>query len=172
MKRPCRPVFAAAVLIGALLSLSSAQDAKPAPKANAPAEKPDSDAPPAASPKDTADGKQYSGTYSFLKEGEYVQITVEDAGTVTGFISRYGENGAFVDQFFKSGKLDGGRLSFITSPLNAAWFEFAGTVERGEGKSPSEEAYYVLKGTLTERTTQPDKKVTAHAQEVTFRMLP
>jgi hypothetical protein len=36
-------------------------------------------------------GLQYSGMYSFLKEGEFVQVTVEDAGRVTGFVSRFGD---------------------------------------------------------------------------------
>ena len=56
-------------------------------------------------------GSQYSGMYSFLKEGEFVQVTVEDAGHVTGFVSRFGDQdsdkGVFLDQFFKAGKLDG-----------------------------------------------------------------
>ena len=60
-------------------------------------------------PAKTADN--YSGMYSFLQDGEFVQITVEDEGRVTGFISRYGDSdsdrGAFLDQFFKQGKLDG-----------------------------------------------------------------
>ena len=34
------------------------------------------------------EGHAYSGMYSFLKDGEFVQITVEDGGRVTGFISR------------------------------------------------------------------------------------
>ena len=42
----------------------------------------------------------YSGTYSFLKEGEFVQITVEEAGKVTGFISRFGEADNEKDQPF------------------------------------------------------------------------
>ncbi len=53
--------------------------------------------------------------YSFLQEGEFVQLTVEEAGRVTGFISCYGEldsdRGQFLDLFFKSGKLDGKDLS-------------------------------------------------------------
>ena len=133
-------------------------------------------------PKDSSDRKQYSGTYTFLKEGEYVQITVEDTGQVTGFISRFDnagnpsgdENGTFVDQFFKSGKLDSGKLTFTTKPLHDQWFEFAGTINRGDGKDPGDEAYYVLKGTLTENTTgsDKDKKLTSHAQQVTFKMFP
>ena len=90
--------------------------------------------------------------YSFLREGEFVQITVEDAGKVTGFVSRYGDSesdrGAFLDQFFKQGKLDGTKLSFTTDTVHGVWYDFQGTISRGEGKTPSDEAFYVVKGTL------------------------
>ncbi len=97
-------------------------------------------------------GREYSGMYSFLQDGEFVQITVEDDGKVTGYVSRYGDKGEFVDQYFKSGKLDGNKLEFVTQTVQAVWFEFKGTVERGDGKNPGDEAYYVLKGTLTDNT--------------------
>src|SRR5579863_3473776 len=118
----------------------------------------------------------YSGMYTFLKEGEFVQVTVEDAGHVTGFISRYGDGesdkGAFLDQFFKSGKLDGNRLTFTTEIVHGVAFDFKGTVERGEGKNPGDEAYLVLKGTLTENASDVNKKVTSHSQDVLFKMFP
>jgi hypothetical protein len=121
-------------------------------------------------------GREYSGMYGFLKEGEFVQITVEDEGRVTGFVSRYGDGesdkGAFLDQFFRSGKLDGTKLTFTTETVHAVWFEFKGTVERGEGKNPGDEAYYVLKGTITDNTTDAEKKVTSHGHEVVFKMFP
>jgi len=160
----------------ALPALAAQQEAKPAPKAgDASASKPPSPAP--ASPaKDSNGGKQYSGMYTFLKEGEYVQLTVEDAGQVTGFISRYDEGGSekgtFVDQFFKTGKLEDNKLSFTTKPSNDLWFEFSGTAQRGEGQNPGDDAYYVLQGTLTENTTGPDKKVSSRHQDVTFKMFP
>src|SRR5215469_15707527 len=51
--------------------------------------------------------EDYSGMYSFLKDGEFVQITIEDKGKVSGFISRFGDTesdrGLFMNQFFKSG---------------------------------------------------------------------
>jgi len=51
-----------------------------------------------------------------------VQLTVEDKGNVTGFISRYGDlesdRGEFLDLFFKSGKLDGQSLSFTTQTVH------------------------------------------------------
>jgi len=161
MKELCKVVVVAVALFAAPLllqlpSFAAQQEAKPAPK-------------------DSPEAKQYSGMYTFLKEGEYVQITVEDAGQVTGFISRYddgGQQSGFVDQFFKTGKLDSGKMSFTTKPSNGLWFEFNGMVQRGEGQTPGDEAYYVLKGTLTENKTAADKKLTSRAQDVTFKMFP
>jgi hypothetical protein len=114
--------------------------------------------------------------YTFLQEGEFVQVTVEDAGKVTGFVSRYGDagsdRGAFLDQFFKQGKLDGNKLSFTTETVHGVWFEFAGTVDRGEGKTPADEAYHVLKGALTDFRTDADKKVSSKSRDVTFKSFP
>jgi hypothetical protein len=125
---------------------------------------------------ETRSGREYSGMYSFLKDGEFVQVTVEDEGSVTGFLSRYGEaerdKGAFLEQYFRSGKLNGNKITFITETVQSEWFEFKGTVERGEGKSPVDEAYYVLKGTLTDNTSDGAKKVTAHSEEVAFKRFP
>src|ERR1017187_7306167 len=54
-----------------------------------------------------------SGMFTFLKEGEFVQITLED-GALSGFISRFGETesdkGQFIDQFFDKATLEGDRL--------------------------------------------------------------
>jgi hypothetical protein len=114
--------------------------------------------------------------YSFQKEGEFVQVTVEEAGHVTGFVSRFGDGdsdkGAFLDQFFKSGKLEGNRLSFTTEIVHGIAFDFKGTVERGNGKNPGDEGYFVLKGTLTENASDVNKKVTSHSREVVFKIFP
>jgi hypothetical protein len=114
--------------------------------------------------------------YSFLKDGEFVQLTVEPDGRITGFVSRYGngesDKGAFLDQFFKTAKLEGNKLTFTTEIVHGVAFDFNGSVERGEGKAPGDEAYYVLKGTLTENITDVNKKVTARSREVVFRMFP
>ena len=123
-----------------------------------------------------AEDKTYSGMYSFRKDGEFLQLTVEDGGAVTGFISRYGDGdsdkGAFLDQFFKTGKLDGTKLMFTTDVVHGVTFEFHGAVERGEGKNPGDEAYFVLKGTLTENVSDASKKVTSHSSPVVFKMFP
>src|SRR6266403_3924768 len=133
----------------------------------------DKRAPPA--PK-TRYGSEYSGMYSFLKEGEFVQVTVEVAGRVTGFVSRYGDldsdKGAFLDQFFKIGKLDGNVLTFTTEPVHGTVFDFKGTIERGEGKKVGDESYYVIKGTLTESVTDANKKSSSKSQSVTFKSFP
>ena len=121
-------------------------------------------------------GADYSGTYSFLRDGEFVQVTVEDHGRVTGFVSRFGDSesdrGVFLDHFFKSGKLDANQLAFTTDTVHGVSFEFQGTVERGEGKSRGDEAYYVLKGTLVESTTDEAKKTSSRSREVALKSFP
>src|SRR4029077_12910848 len=111
----------------------------------------------------------YSGMYSFLQDGEFLQLSVEDEDRVTGFISRYGDlesdRGAFLDLFFKSGKLDGKNLTFTTQTVHGIWYEFKGTVERGPGKSAGDEAYSLLKGTLTQNTTDANKKTSSKSRE-------
>ena len=127
-------------------------------------------------PTSSKSAPSYSGMYSFQKEGEFIQVSVEDAGHVTGFISRFGDGesdkGAFLDQFFKTGKLEGNKLTFTTEIVHGTAFDFKGTIERGEGKNPGEEAYFVLKGTLTENTTDVNKKVTSRSKEAVFKMFP
>jgi hypothetical protein len=151
---------------GVLSATAAAQQAAPPSK---PAEQ-------SAADKATNIPHAYSGMYTFLKEGEFVQLTVEDDGSITGFVSRYGEGtsdkGAFLDQFFKTGKLGGNKLSFTTEIVHGVSFDFKGTIERGEGKNPGDEAYFVLKGTLAENTSDVNKKVTSHSEEVAFKMFP
>ena len=118
----------------------------------------------------------YSGTYSFLKEGEFVEVTVEEEGKVTGFVSRFGETesdrGLFLDHFFKTGKLDGTNLTFTTQTVHGIWYEFTGKIERGEGKNVPDEAYYVLKGTLTLHATDTQNKTTSQSRDVVFKRFP
>jgi hypothetical protein len=130
----------------------------------------------APSPAANKPAEDYSGMYAFLREGEFVQVTVEDAGRVTGFISRYGDldsdRDTFLEQFFKDGKLEGNNLTFSTKTVHGIWYEFKGTVERGDGKKVGDEAYYVLKGTLTENTTDNNKKNAIKSREVSLKSFP
>jgi len=135
-----------------------------------------SQAAPTGAPLADTTGHEYSGMYSFRKEGEFVQVTVEEGAHVTGFVSRYGDGesdkGEFLDQFFKSAKLDGNKLTFTTQTVHGTWFVFDGTVERGSGKMPGDEDYYVLKGKLTENATDADKHTTSQSREVSLKRFP
>jgi hypothetical protein len=121
-------------------------------------------------------GPDYSGMYSFLRDGEFVQVNVEQEGQVTGFVSRYGDSesdrGVFLDHFFKQATLKGNQLSFTTETVHGMAYEFVGAVERGEGKNPGDEAYYVLKGMLTENSMDESKKTSSRSREVTFKIFP
>jgi hypothetical protein len=122
-------------------------------------------------------GDNYSGMYTFLQEGEFVQVTVEEGGHVTGFISRFGDIDSdkgfeFLDQFFKQGKLEEKKLTFSTDTVHGEWFDFKGKIDRGEGKNVGDEAYYAIKGTLTQYTTDAASKTTAKSREVTFKSFP
>jgi hypothetical protein len=121
-------------------------------------------------------GSEYSGMYSFLKEGEFVQITIEQNGKVSGFISRFGDSaadkGSFLDQFVKSGKSDGAKLNFTTESVHGVWFTFDGVFNRGSGKKSDDEGYYVLSGTLTRFSADTDNKPTSQARQVEFTSFP
>jgi hypothetical protein len=119
---------------------------------------------------------EISGMYTFLRDGEFVEIDVDDQALVSGFISRFGESdadrGAFLDHMFAKGKLEGNKLTFLTKAVHGVTFEFKGSIERGAGKTPNEEGYYVLKGTLTQTTSGPENKESAKSREVVFKSFP
>jgi hypothetical protein len=118
----------------------------------------------------------YSGMYTFLREGEFVQITIEDEGKVTGFISRFGDSesdrGSFLDQFFSAGKLDSDQLSFTTENVHGTWFRFEGSLGRGRAKQPDEEGYYLIRGRLTRYRSDAEKKTTEEVRPVEFKSFP
>jgi hypothetical protein len=116
-----------------------------------------------------------TGLYSLVHEGEFVQIEVSE-GRVTGLISRFKnddlEKAEFVDQFFEQAKLEGSTLTFRTKPAEGVWFEFSGTVERDSAKTPADEGYWNVKGTLTERSTGADGKVSEKVRQLALRSFP
>ena len=61
-----------------------------------------------------------SGMYAFLKQGEFVQLSVQDE-KLSGFVSRFGDldsdRGTTLDHFIKQGSLNGAELT-ITLPRN------------------------------------------------------
>ena len=119
--------------------------------------------------------EDFSGAYSFLRDGEFVQINVQN-GKLDGWVSRFGESdsdkGATIDQFFDKTSLDGDRVSFTTKTIHGVRYEFTGTVARGPAKTRAQDGYFVLRGTLTQYTTDADRKETARQREVEFKLLP
>lgn len=117
----------------------------------------------------------FSGTYTFLREGEDLQINVQD-GKLDGFASRYGDSetdkSVLLQHLIEKSSVSGDAVRFTTSKIHGVWFEFQGKVRRGEGKAASDEGYYVLEGTITRYDTAADGKVSAKAREAQFRSLP
>ncbi len=129
-----------------------------------------------AAPAAAVSTPDYSGMYAFRRDGEFIQLNIEDDGRLTGFVSRYGDldsdKGQFLNQFFKQAKLEGNKISFTTAVVHGVAFDFKGTVERGEGKNPNDEAYYVLKGMLTEASSGDGEKTASKSEEAAFKSFP
>jgi len=131
-------------------------------------------------PKNSGDAAYHpdplSGMYSFLREGEFVEIDFEEGNQLTGFISRYGDldsdRGAFLDHTFSKGEHSGEKLSFTTNPVHGVWFEFKGQVLTDKTKQPGAEGYAEIHGTLIQYTEDKNKKTTAKSTEVTFKSFP
>ncbi|HEU5401119.1 MAG TPA: hypothetical protein VFU86_07170 [Terriglobales bacterium] len=131
--------------------------------------------PPPTTNQSASTADDISGMYSFLKDGEFVQITVQD-NIVTGFVSRYGETesdkDAFLDQFFDKASLKDNHLTFTTKKIHGVWFDFDGTVERGPGKTPHDEGYRVLRGTLTHSNEDASGKPVAKSRQIEMKSFP
>ena len=129
----------------------------------------------AQAPTTPAFSNDASGMFTFLKEGEFVQLTFDD-GQLTGFVSRFGDTdsdkGQFIDQFFDKATLQGDHLRFTTKPVHAVWYEFDGTLTTVPGKQKGEEGYRVIRGKLTLHSA--DAKGVEHASErtVEFKSFP
>lgn len=118
---------------------------------------------------------EVSGTYTFLREGEFVQLTVDD-GKLSGYISRFGDSdsdkGQFIDQFFDKTSLVGDRLTFNTKPVHGVWYAFNGRVNVTIGKQPDSEGYRVMKGTLVQHTANDKGAEKVMQRQVEFKSFP
>jgi hypothetical protein len=117
----------------------------------------------------------FSGTYSFLREGEDLQINVRN-GKLDGFASRFGDSetdkDVLLQHLIEKSSVSGDAVRFTTSKIHGVWFEFAGKVRHGDGKAVADQGYNVLEGTITRYDTAPDGKVSAKSREAQFRSLP
>ncbi len=118
---------------------------------------------------------EVSGMYTFLREGEFVQITVEE-GKLSGFISRYGERASdrdvFLDQFFTKASLEGKHIMFTTKPVHGTWYDFAGDISRGDAKAPDQEGYWIIRGTLKQSDQDEAGQVATKSREITMKSFP
>ena len=114
-----------------------------------------------------------SGMYSFLRDGESVQLNLQD-GKLSGWVTTYGflesDKDTLVDRFFKKASLQGDQVYFITKPLHGCWLEFTGRVERSDVPTRAKEGYFRLTGNLTEYTTDADDKVSAKRRDIVFKL--
>jgi hypothetical protein len=125
----------------------------------------------------------FSGLYTFLRDGESVQITLTDVPSATrkevpvdGYVSRMGTSDTDRDQildiWFKSGSTDGDRISFATKTVHGVSYDFNGHVRRGEAKSRDKEGYMVIEGTLTENSLDKKGKRVSRTRDITMKMFP
>ena len=116
-----------------------------------------------------------SGMYSFLKDGEFLQITLEE-GELSGYVSRFGESdsdrGQFIDQFIDKGSLKNDHLTFTTKTVHGVWYSFDGSISRQAGKQPSQEGYRLIKGTLKQHATDANKVDKVSERNVEFKSFP
>lgn len=114
-----------------------------------------------------------SGMYSFLRDGESIQLNVQD-GKLSGWVTSFGfldsDRDTLVDRFFQKASLKDDQVYFITKPIHGCWVEFAGHVERGDVPTRAKEGYFRLVGSLTEYTTDADDKVSARRRDVVFKL--
>lgn len=116
-----------------------------------------------------------SGMYTFLREGEFVQLTLEE-GRLTGYVSRFGDSdsdrGQFIDQFFDKASLQGDHLSFNTKTVHGVWYDFSGTITITPGRKPGDEGYRVIKGTLVQHATDAKGVEKAMQRQAEFKSFP
>jgi len=116
-----------------------------------------------------------SGMYTFLREGEFVQLTVEE-GRLSGYVSRFGDSDSdkdqFIDQFLDKTSLEGDHLSFSTKIVHGVWYDFSGTISTTSGRKPAEEGYRVIKGTLIQHATDAKGAEKTMQRQVEFKSFP
>ena len=105
-----------------------------------------------------------------------VLVSTLSLSGVTGFVSRFGDTeddkGTFLDQFFSKASLKDKHLTFTTKKVHGVWFDFDGNVDRGPGKTPHDEAYRVIRGTLTQSSNNADNKVVSKSREIEMKSFP
>ena len=117
-----------------------------------------------------------SNTYTFLAEDEDLQLSAVPGHILLGYVNTHGvgdgSSSRPLSMFFQKGTIEGDQLYFITKPVHGLRYEFKGKLSRGTAKSPAEEGYFQIVGTLTRHLSDEEGKVTSHSREVTFKSMP
>jgi hypothetical protein len=117
-----------------------------------------------------------SNTYTFLGEDEDLQLSVVQGNILLGYVNTHGvgetDRHLLLAMFFQKGTVAGDEIYFITKTVHGLRYEFKGKISRGAAKSPSEEGYFQIVGTLTQHLANEEGKVASHSREATFKSMP
>lgn len=174
-----RLAFAALLTAVALAPSVHAQNSSSPPQKTQPVPA----AQPAPRPPLPAD--EYTGMYSFVNEGDYVQLAVvteeplpNNGGyRVTGYVSRLGDDppdkGMVLDHLITRGTLKGDAIDFTTRAIHGISFSFVGKVRRGTAKGRKEDGYYEIAGELTRTqtvSTGGEKKTASRSRNLIMKL--
>ena len=88
-----------------------------------------------------------SGEYLLDESGSVVQITLEEKGRLSGYVSKMGDDHVPMTFFFDQSRSDGNGISFTTKKLHGYWYSFEGEITRGDPQiTKAEDGYYRLRG--------------------------
>ena len=117
-----------------------------------------------------------SNTYTFLAEDEDLQLSAVPGNILLGYVNTHGvgetDRHLLLAMFFQKGTIDGDQLYFITKPVHGLRYEFKGKISRGAAKTPAEEGYFEIVGTLTQHLANEEGKVASHSRGATFKSMP
>src|SRR3954464_13778283 len=117
-----------------------------------------------------------SNTYTFLAEDEDLQLSAVPGHILLGYVNTHGvgetDRHLLLAMFFQKGTVEGDEIYFITKPVHGLRYEFKGKISRGAAKSPAEEGYFQIVGTLTQHLADEEGKVVSHSREAMFRSMP
>src|SRR5256885_7745238 len=117
-----------------------------------------------------------SNTYTFLGEDEDLQLSAVPGHILLGYVNTHGvgetDRHLLLAMFFQKGTIEGDQVYFITKPVHGLRYEFKGKISRGAAKSPAEEGYLQIAGTLTQLLADEEGKVSSHTREATFKSMP
>src|SRR3954466_11740670 len=118
----------------------------------------------------------FANSYTFLGADEELQLSTVPGNILLGYVSTHGvgetDRHLLLAMFFQKGTIQGDEIYFITKPVHGLRYEFKGKISRGAAKSPSEEGYFQIVGTLTQHLANEEGKVASHSREATFKSMP